>query len=61
MRAELIFKARQGVPMWYGLSDLERGEEVTAACKWLLKDNTFFYGEMKVKVSVLSDAGRYFC
>jgi hypothetical protein len=51
MRAELIFKARQGVPMWYSLSDLERGEEVRAACKWLLKDNTFLYGELRVKVS----------
>jgi hypothetical protein len=51
MRAEVILKARQGVPTWYGLSELESGEEVTNACKWLLKDNTFLHGDMDLKVS----------
>lgn len=51
MRAELILKARQGVPSWYGLSDLEVGEQVIVACKWLLKDTVFVYGDMNVKVS----------
>ena len=51
MRAELILKARQGVPTWYGLSDLEVGsEEVSIACKWLLKDTRFVYGDINLKV-----------
>jgi hypothetical protein len=51
MRAELILKARQGVPTWYGLSDLGvSSEEVSIACKWLLKDTAFVYGDINLKV-----------
>jgi hypothetical protein len=51
LRAELILKARQGVPTWYGLTELEIGEEGKKACKWLLKDNVFLYGDVNLKVS----------
>jgi hypothetical protein len=51
VRAEMIFKARQGVPSWYSLTDLEGGEEMRTVCKWLLKDNIFLHGDIDVKVS----------
>jgi len=51
LRAEMILKARQGAPTWYGLTELETGEEGKKACKWLLKDNVFLYGDINLKVS----------
>ena len=51
VRAEMIFKARQGVPSWYSLTDLEGSEEMRTVCKWLLKDNIFLHGDIDVKVS----------
>jgi hypothetical protein len=50
MRSELILKARQRVPSWYSLTDLELGEEVVSACQWLLQENRFLYAGINVKV-----------
>ncbi|KIK37279.1 hypothetical protein CY34DRAFT_93030 [Suillus luteus UH-Slu-Lm8-n1] len=49
MRAELILKARQGTPGWFGLTELESNEEVISACKWFLKNNIFLYGDVNLK------------
>lgn len=46
-----MVKARQKVPSWYGLHELELGEEVTLASQWLLQDNHFLYGGINLKVS----------
>ncbi|KAG2035958.1 hypothetical protein BDR03DRAFT_866995, partial [Suillus americanus] len=49
MRAELVLKARQGTPAWFGLTELESSEEVIGACKWLLKDNIYLHGDINLK------------
>jgi hypothetical protein len=51
MRSEVMVKARQKVPLWYGLQELEPGEDVILACQWLLQDNHFLYGGIDLKVS----------
>jgi hypothetical protein len=54
MRAELMTKARQGAPSWFGLTDLELGEDVVSSCQWLLQENHFLYGGIDLKVSDIS-------
>ncbi|OJA07808.1 hypothetical protein AZE42_03426, partial [Rhizopogon vesiculosus] len=49
MRAELMVKARQRAPSWFGLTDLELGEDVVSSCQWLLQENRFLYGRINLK------------
>ncbi|KAG1800755.1 uncharacterized protein HD556DRAFT_1304770 [Suillus plorans] len=49
MRAKLMIKARQRAPTWYGLTNLEPGEEIASACQWLLQENRFLYGGVDIK------------
>lgn len=53
MRAELMVKARQRGPSWFGLTDLEFGEDVVSSCQWLLQENHFLYGGINLKVGFL--------
>jgi hypothetical protein len=54
MRAELIVNARQRAPSWFGLTDLDLGEDVVSSCQWLLQENRFLYGRINLKVSDIS-------
>ncbi|KAJ8585635.1 hypothetical protein M405DRAFT_865239 [Rhizopogon salebrosus TDB-379] len=49
MRAELMVKARQRAPSWFGLTDLDLGEDVVSSCQWLLQENCFLYGGINLK------------
>jgi hypothetical protein len=51
MRAELMVKARQRAPSWFGLTDLEFGEDVVSSCQWLLQENHFLHGGINLKAS----------
>jgi hypothetical protein len=50
MRSELMLKARQRVPSWYNLTNLELGEDVISACQWLLQENRFLYAGINLQV-----------
>ncbi|KAG1845833.1 hypothetical protein F4604DRAFT_1595379 [Suillus subluteus] len=51
MGVELMVKARLRAPIWYGLTNLEPGEEIASTCQWLLQENRFLYGGIDLKVS----------